>query len=645
MARLVIGSFFAMNAMIFGLVLAGDFVYPLASSSGAELAPLFRALALVFSVPAFALLAPPVLGGARGSATRATDALILLGTGSAFLVSAWHVLRGSGPVYFETATGTLAFLSLGRYLEARGRARATRLLEAAAALLPREATRLRAGEPERVPAGSLVEGDEIFVTEGQAIAADGVVLAGEGEVDVVRITGDPLPARRSAGGRVLAGTTVLRGSLRVRVTAGAGERVADRIEAAMERARRERAPLVRAGERIAGWMIPGVAVLALAVFAWQALEGNAPEGIRRALAVLLVACPCALGAAAPLAFWAGTGRAARRGILFHDAAALERLASIRGVCFDKTGTLTSRELEVVALRAAPGWTEGEVLRLAARAESGSDHPIAAAVLRRARAVEPGLPRIVPLEVETRAGRGVLATLEEGVRVAVGSRAWLEEMGARVPDGLSGGAGDRRGSGDGARLVFVARATAGAFEGVGALAVTETLRPEAPGVIASLRRAGIGSAVLTGDEGPRAKALGEALGIPVREALGPEEKALAIGRAEVAMVGDGLNDAAALGRARVGIAIGAPADLVNRSADITIPEGGLRHLPALVALARRTRRVVRQNFAWAFVYNAVLLVAAAAGALHPVPAAAVMALSSAFVIANSLRLSHESPGEL
>ncbi len=586
--------------------------------------------------------------------TADMNTLIAVGTSAAYFYSVlatffpgWLAAGGVAPdVYFDTSATIIALILFGRYLELRARAGASAAIRKLMGLRPLTARRLRDGLEEEIPVEAVRVGDLLLVRPGERIPADGVVVDGFSAVDESMVTGESMPVEKGPGARVIGGTVNQAGALVVRATAVGEGTVLAHIIRLVREAQGSKAPIQRLVDRVAAVFVPAVIGVAALTFAGWLLFGPQPAftpALLRAVAVLIVACPCALGLATPAAIMVGTGRGAELGILIRNAEALERAHRLTTVVLDKTGTLTAGRPEVVAVRPADGFAAAEVLRLAAAAERRSEHPLARAVRGRAEAEGLGLPE--PESFRARPGWGVEA-LVAGRRVQVGGDRLLAEV---RPDGplpdLS--AAQARGQ----TAVFVA--VDGRLAGV--LFLADPLKPGAREAVAALHRLGLEVVMVTGDNRRTAEAVAAQVGIDrVYAGVLPAEKAGIIrglqaqGR-RVGMVGDGVNDAPALAAADVGIAIGTGTDIAMETADITLVGGDLRLVPTAVALARATVRTIRQNLFWAFIYNVVLIPVAAGvlvpfggPALNPMLAALAMAFSSVSVVGNSLRLGRFRP---
>ena len=629
--RLGVGAFLAMNIMLFSLALYSGGL----GVSDPAVRQAFHLVLWLFATPVMILLGGPFIREAAADLGRrrlSSASLISLGALAAYGTSVGATLLGGERVYFDTATMVLGLFTLGRFLEANGRARAVRNLAPLLGPQARQVEVLAGGRMTATPLAAVRSGDLVRVSPGDAIAVDGVVAEGSGFVDESWLTGEARPVAKRAGSLVQAGTINLDGSLTLRCTAGGLETrwagICRTLEAALAR------PTAIQGvtDRVAAWFVPGVLAMALATFwHWSTVTGFGPA-LMNALAVLVVACPCALGLAAPLVTAIGLERLARSGCLLRSGDALYDLAKVDRVAVDKTGTLTHGSLAVVAIVTDQA-TEEEVLTRAGALEAAARHPLArgineALAARGQQAPEAHALRAFP-------GRGVLGRVA-GDQVAVGSARWLAALGWAVPAALAA----RLAAEEDAGRSAVYAGWNGRVRGV--IVFDDAIRDDTRPSVVALDGLGVRLCVLSGDaEGPTA-AVSDRAGIARwRAGLTPEGKAAFIRswepvRGRVAMVGDGINDGLALEAADVGIAVGDGIDLARETADAILPEQGLAWLPRVIALARHTRRQVMINLAWAFGYNAVAIALAASGLLQPVLAAALMAGSSLMVIANSLR---------
>ena len=582
--------------------------------------------------------------------TATMDTLIALGTGAAFLYSLWATVapgwftaRGlPADVYYEAIIIILALVLLGNAFEARAKRRTAAALRGLAALQPETANVEREGREQRIPLAEVIRGDVLVARPGERIPVDGEVTGGASAVDESILTGESIPVEKSAGDSVSAGTLNQSGVLRIRATALGEDSALGRIVALMRAAQGSRAPIQGLADRVSAVFVPVVVSIAIVTFvAWMLLSGDAARALTAAVAVLIIACPCAMGLAVPTAVMVATGRGAELGVLLKGGEPLERAAGVDTVVLDKTGTLTEGRPEVrdVNLGAA-GLPADEVLRLAAGLERGSEHPLARAIV--AHAESRGLALPAPAHFEARAGLGAAGEVE-GRKVLVGTGRLLEREG--IDAGALGGWADAA-AGRGATPVLVA------IDGrvAGALALGDRLKPTSPAAVARLHRLGMKVAMLTGDRRGVAETIAREAGIDAVEAeVLPAGKVDAVRRLQdegrrVAMVGDGVNDAPALVQADVGLALGAGADVAAEAADVTLLRDDLHAVADALGLARRAMRTMRQNLFWAFVYN-VVGIPVAAGVLYPatgvllspILASAAMAASSVSVVSNSLRL--------
>jgi Cu2+-exporting ATPase len=626
------GAFLSMNIMLFSLLLySGTF-----ESSDGDVRPVVHLLLWALATPCMLILGGPLFQEAWHAAVqrRLTSAtLISLGAGMAYAYSTLAVVTGASEVYFDTATMLLVLYTLGRYLEAAGRARAMRNLAPILAVDREHVTVLDGGAETRRLVREVTAGTLVLVRPGERLGVDGVVVEGSSHVDEAVITGESRPVAKMRGAAALAGSINHEGALVIRSTgAGTATRWAG-IARSVREALTQQSHAQRLADRIAGALVPAVLVLAgLTVLVW-ARWTSLDQALLAGLAVLVVACPCGLGLAGALATSLGIGRLARRGCLVRGGQIVEALAGVRVVAFDKTGTLTAGATCVTAIE-TDGTPADEVLQLAAGLERSSEHPLARAIVAAAaaRGIRPALTR----QARAVPGRGMLGHAE-GNPVAAGSGTWMAELGWQVPVELAQRARGLEAAGT--NLVYVG--WAGRVRG--ALALGEALRPEAPAAVDALRRLGLYTLLLTGDRAEAADRIAAELGVDGCEAdLSPEGKRTALGpwrarRGRVAMVGDGLNDGPVLAAADVGIAVGSATDLARETAGIVLPEGGLRLLPWVIELSWAVRRTILTNLLWAFGYNSIGLVLAVSGHLQPVIAAVLMAGSSLLVVLNSLRL--------
>ena len=570
---------------------------------------------------------------------------LLLGTAGrtdAHMTFAWLPRGATGDIYLDAAAGITVLVLLGRYLEASAKRAAGAALRALLELGAKDAAVLREAGEERIPVGQLVVGDLFVTRPGEKIAADGVVTDGSSAVDTSMLTGEPVPAEATAGDVVTGGCVSVSGRLVVRATRVGADTQLAHITRLVTEAQTRKAPVQRLADRIAAVFVPVVIVIAVATLAsWLAAGEPAGAAFSAAVAVLIIACPCALGLATPAALLAGTGRGAQLGIVIRGPEVLESTRVIDTVVLDKTGTVTSGRMQLAGVVAAPGEDAAELLRLVAAVEDGSAHPVAAAICAGARQ---RLGRALPQAsgFASYAGRGVSGVVS-GRAVAAGKPDWLRaERAMTVPDALAAAA--EQGEAAGQTAVFAG--WDGQVRGV--LTVEDAIKPTSAAAVARLVAMGLHPVLLTGDNARAAQEIAAQVGISeVIAGVLPAGKADAVRRLQetgrvVAMVGDGVNDAAALAQADLGLAMGTGTDAAIEAAGITLVRGDLLALPAAILLSRRTLRTIKGNLFWAFAYNAVAIPLAALGYLNPLIAAAAMAVSSLFVLSNSLRLRRFAP---
>ncbi len=614
-----------------------------------------------------ALAAPVVLWAGAPFFQRGFDSLvnrrlnmftlISLGTGTAFVFSCVallapgllpHAMRHAGmlPVYFEAAAAITTLVLLGQVLELRARGKTGDALRQLIALAPKSAHRVSGGAEENVPLDRVVAGDVLRVKPGEHVPVDGLVLEGRSDLDESMLTGEPFPVTKEPGAPVAAGTLNGKGSFLMRAERVGETTMLARIVSMVSEAQRSRAPVQKLADAVAAWFVPAVVAIAAVTFLAWLRFGPDPAlayALVNAVAVLIIACPCALGLATPMSIMVAVGRGASMGILIKDAESLQRLEKVDTLVVDKTGTLTEGRPALTGLVSLPPPTETELLTTAASLEAQSEHPLAGAVLRAAG--ERNIATAPVTQFEMLAGAGVRGMLGGGPAIA-GTRRLLSESGIPDLDGLDREAA--RLQADGRTVIWVAR------DGrpLGLLAFADPLKASSPEAVASLQNLGLRILLLTGDNAESASRVGKALGITeVASGVSPKDKhdrvlALKSEGRVVAMAGDGINDAPALAAADVGIAMGTGTDIAIHSAGVTLVKGDLRGIAGAITLGRAAMRNIRQNLAFAFLYNA-LGIPLAAGVLYPwfgillspVIASAAMSLSSVCVITNALRLRH------
>jgi len=646
LARLGLAIFFTMNVMAFTMALWSYEIYEAESGSAdrwtASLIELFRYACLLLSLPVLWLLGGALWRDAWSQLRRgifSTDLLLVLGIGASYVYSVLAVFRGYPHVYFEVGCVVLVMLTLGRWLEATGKLRTTAALDALEKLLP-EQVRLDTLPERWVPRQLVAVGETLRVLPGERVPLDGVLLRGSATLDEQVITGESRPAVKEKGDEVYAGTLNLDAELVVRASCTADEGSLRRLIDLVRHAREQKGHYQRLADRMARAFLPLVAIIALLATLLHGVRTGFDVGLMTGLSVLLIACPCALGLATPLAVWAALGTASRAQVLFRHGEALERLANVRAICFDKTGTLTIAEPSVA--RFITDDDEARVLALAAALASASTHAFSRAIDHFVAAHDHAPTsqiRETLRQVRTLAGRGLTALLAGDAShrpVSLGSWRFMQEQGL-VARGIVGEAiATALADGDS----FSCLGWNGAVRGV--FLFREQLRPEAATAIAACRALGCELVMLTGDHQAHADRIGRPLGLTIRAGLLPGEKVAALREyrrvyGSVAMIGDGINDAPALESSDVGIALACGTDLSRQSASVCLLSDDLRRLPWAIEWSRRTLRTIRFNLLWAFLYNVVGVGLAAAGWLNPVFAAIAMVGSSLMVIGNSLWL--------
>jgi Cu+-exporting ATPase len=581
--------------------------------------------------------------------------LIALGTGVAWAYSLVATIApqsfpdafrtaGVVPVYFEAAAVITVLVLLGQVLELRARETTSGAIRALLNLAPMLARRIRPdGSDEEIPLEAVAVGDLLRIRPGEKTPVDGVVIEGRSSVDESMVTGESMPVTKSLGARLIGGTINQSGGIVMRAEKVGADTMLARIVHMVSQAQRSRAPIQRLADQVSGYFVPIVTFIAMVAFVAWSIWGPSPamsHGLIAAVAVLIIACPCALGLATPISIMVGVGRGAQTGVLIRDAEALERMEKVDTLVVDKTGTLTEGKPHVVAIAPSAGWSEPDLLRFAASVERASEHPLALAIVEAA--AKRGIALAAPQDVDSPFGKGVVGKVD-GRSVVIGNARFLLEKGIDT-SGVQQDAENLRADGATAIILAVDGKVAGA------IGIADPVKATTPEALAALRDAGVRVIMLTGDNRTTAEAIGRRLGIAEVEAeVLPEEKSTVVARLRaegrvVAMAGDGVNDAPALAAADVGIAMGSGTDVAIESSGITLVKGDLTGIVRARRLSQATMRNIRQNLFFAFVYNAAG-VPLAAGAfyplfgwlLSPIIAAAAMAASSVSVIVNALRL--------
>jgi Cu+-exporting ATPase len=551
---------------------------------------------------------------------------------------------GAVAVYFEAAAVITVLVLLGQVLELRAREATSGAIKALLDLAPKTARRIRAdGADEEVQIAVLQPGDRLRVRPGEKVPVDGEIIEGRSSLDESMVTGESMPVSKEVGGKVIAGTLNRSGSFAMRAEKVGSDTMLSQIVQMVAQAQRSRAPIQRLADQVAGWFVPAVIVVAIAAFAAWAVYGPEPRfafGLVAAVTVLIIACPCALGLATPMSIMVGVGRGAQLGVLIKNAESLERMERIDTLVVDKTGTLTEGKPKVVAVVPTTGYSEAEVLRLAASVERASEHPLADAIVKEAK--DRGIQTTDVQDFDSPVGKGALGTVE-GKKVLVGNASFLR---SHQVDNSSLESEAERQRGEGATVINMAVDSKLA----GILAIADPVKQSTPEALGELATENVKVIMLTGDNRTTAKAVARKLGIGDVEAeVLPDQKSAVVAKLQregrsVAMAGDGVNDAPALAAAEVGIAMGTGTDVAMESAGITLLKGDLNGIVRARRLSRATMRNIRQNLFFAFAYNAAGI-PIAAGVLYPtfglllspIVAAAAMALSSVSVVGNALRL--------
>jgi len=648
LVRLGLAIFCTMNVAMFTMVLWTEDLYPQEMAQGGALATslagLLRYLCLLAALPVAFLLGLPLAQNAWSdfrAGRFSTDLLLTLGVGGAFAYSSVSVVRGTGHIYFEVGCVVLVLLTVGRWLEATGRIRASGELDALGQLLPEQVRWVGSTEQAEqvardIPLEAVRPGDLLRVLPGERIPTDGWLRGSATAVDEQILTGESRPVVKEPGEALLGGTLNLEGDMLLEVTASPSAGALPRLIDAVRQARGIQGHYERLANRMAGLFVPLIITTAVGAAIYHGWQTGVEAGWMVGLAVLLIACPCALGLATPMAVWTALGRAARARVLFRDGEALERLAGVRVVCFDKTGTLTHGSHQLDRF-----WTDGEAdagqaIASAMSLATLSGHPLA-------RALVDSYPsyrdRMVASQVEVVPGRGIVARdgfSGDSDPIWLGSPRWMRELDLHCEENLARHIEATLTAG----LPLTCVAWQGRVRGV--FSFRERVRPEAAEAVERCRALGLEVVVLTGDHQARGAELGRLLGVNVRAEMLPEDKLAVVAKLRdrhgpVAMVGDGINDAPALAASDVGITLSSAADLSRDSGQVCLLSDDLLRLPWAIELSRLTLAVIRENLLWAFSYNAIGVAMAVAGRLNPIVASLLMVASSALVVGNSLRI--------
>jgi heavy metal translocating P-type ATPase len=652
LTRLGMAVFLTLNVTVFSMALwtqdfygseaQGDHIF-VAAWQG-----LFRYLSMLFSLPILVLLGGPILENSLQNLRRremSMDLLLILGVAAAFAYSMVSVLRDSGPVYFEVGCVVLLLVTLGRWLEATGKLKTTAALDQLEVLLPAEARIHREKEEYTIPLDQLKQGDCVRVLAGERIPCDGLILRNHAFLDEQALTGESCCISKGPGDKVFGGTLDLDGDLHVAVTEPASSGALARMIELVREARGKKGKYQRLADRLSAIFIPAVMTIAIVTALYHGFAQGWDRGILSGLAVILIACPCALGLATPMAVWVALGTAARRQVLFRNGESMERLAGVRVMLFDKTGTLTTGKPKVADFLTEH--SRDSVLQRAQAIAAASNHAYAQAIRRladdQARGKLPPKPGLLETgqancgDVTTHPGLGLTSRAPaSGETVYLGSPRFMSEKGMAVSAGFLSDWHLALASG----LPMTCVAWDGLVRGV--FLFREELRQEARQALDELQRMGLTTIIVTGDHARRGATIAAELGVPVEADLLPADKIVFVERHQrenslVAMVGDGINDAPALARSDVGIAMGCGTDVARESAGVCLLGNDLGRLPWTVALSKRTIKVIRCNLFWAFFYNVIGIGWACTGKLNPVLASAAMTLSSLMVIGNALRL--------
>ena len=636
LAKLGLGCFFAMNVMTLSLLLYSGYL----TEIDPEIVPKIAYISFALATPVMFILGWPFVKHALSEIAALSfgmDSLIALGAVSAYVASTYATFTGNPQIYFDTATMILVLVTLGRFLEASAKARASEALEHLLDLAPQEAVVVEAGQEHRVAIAALRVGDQVLIRPGERIPVDGKVIEGAADVDESTLTGEATPVSKSRGDPVMRATVTMAGRLIVEVIHSADDTMFAQVVRLMEEAQAAHGPLRRLVDRIAAIFVPAVVGLA-GLTGFLRLPDGLESALLSSLSVLLIACPCPLGLATSLATWAGLGRAAPSGVLIRSGDALECLAGLKTLYFDKTGTLTMGQAALQAVQVEPDTFQNAWLSACASVEAYSEHALGKGLVEAVTAR--GLPLHPILDFKALPGLGVEGIVacpgEFPSRVVVGNERFFSQQGIA----LAGKLREKKRRYEAAGLTVILGAWNEQAQGLAAFG--DQVRPEAPEAIEALKGLGLELRLASGDNEAATQRVAAMLGIPrLAASLLPSQKAELVReeqtRGAVGVIGDGINDAPALATASLGIAMGSGTDLAKETADVSILRNDLRQIPWLIRLARATRWTVRGNLIWAFCYNAIGLILAVQGILTPILAALAMVVSSLFVVCNSLRL--------
>ncbi len=640
--RLAIGLLLGMMVMLISLSLYTEFIrvelQGLSNRADDNDIFFFKLLMFLAATPTVALLGWPIARNSWQALQKhrlSTDSLILLGSVSAYLMSVYGLING-GEVYFDTATLILLLVTIGHFLEIRAQIKSSEALEELLEQAPDEATVIRNGIEKRIAAELVTRDETVIVRPGETFPVDGTILQGEGSVNEANITGEARSVFKAAGQPIYSGTSNLDGYFQLQATGVGEDRIIARLIRLLTEARQHRAPIQRLGDKVATIFVPTAMLVSLLTFLYWSWQLGPEVGLLRGLSVLLIACPCALGLATPLAIWAGLNRAASEGILIRHAEALEKLSRVDHFFFDKTGTLTRGTLSLSQIVVSePNLSSHELLQRIASLEQASEHPLGRSIVAETR--QHDLKLASPEKVTVQPGLGIKGTLQgyDSV-VAAGSARFMARLGWSICDSLQAQKTALEAAGQ--TVIY------GAWDGQvkGLLAFKENIRPQAAQTLTTLQQEGNSITVLTGDEHSTALALAQQLQVPVKSRLLPQDKVAHLKKSRttkglVAMVGDGLNDAPALAAADIGIALGSGVNVTRETADISLLGDDLAQVAWVWYLAQATYRRIRWNLVWAFFYNIIGVGLAVTGLLHPILSALAMVLSNLMVVGNSMAL--------